>query len=925
MARIGTLNSGARAVPSQAEQETQTQTQPETVRTARGRVPAGRQGQGQTAAMQGVTPDANALPSALERANRLGQAFTTGAADILGLPADLINSVLPERYQQLGSSSDFRQLGNSLGITFREGESPEGFGERITYELGAISLPTAAVLRAGRIPATATESFRRGAEQVAGNTGALTRYSRAAAQRPLSFVSAETTAAAGAGVGGGVADIFFPGDDTLETVGQLAGGFAPSIAGSLSVLGRLAGSAARFVTSPLTGERSRRRAATRLQSEVADPAQAAAEIERRRGQGLTPSRATGESNLIAIEDAVRRRYPQVEEQISEELSSAVDQLTREAREIGSLSGEERVRELLTNRKEYLLGSLEVEAAKAGEAYANRLASLGVDSNSRQIQSAFDETVGTAYDAARATERQLWGNVNTRATAQLDNSRSFVNSEVQSRSAAADPDDIPNYVISLTRGAEDGVVDLTPAQQQDVTRLAEGSNVDVNFVQDFRSRVLQDIRAEKAKDAPNRNKIRILSNLQENLLQDMQSASGQSEAIDSALAYSRDLNGRFMQGKVGKMLGFERTGASRVAPEDSVDFILSGGTPATNVQNTIRAVPEAAGDISNFLKNQYAATSLNLDGTINKSKSQRFFNKYNDVIDQIDGLRTDLEGASQAGARQENLLKRKEKLSSIIGNRNKSVLSLYLNEPVEDAMDAIFRSKNAPQLAANLRRRVQGDKDALEGLKYSYVEHLLRKGKGGRLDEETGEALLSGPKMLNELTSSRKAAQALGLSDEELKRAEEIARSISRANRRGPPTASVKSGEIVGDIQNYFLDSVSAFVGARLGAQVGGATAGGSIQAASRGSSAVQRLMRLLTRDKAEELLVDAMTDSELYRDLLMAPTASASRQDKFAEKLRAYIPSAAASEIRDDEEKTSVRTPNARIGTLPQTEVGRRQ
>jgi len=317
MARIGTLNTGARAIPSQTEQEAQTQMQPETVRTARGRVPAGRQGQGQTTAMQGVTPNEGAIPSALQRANRLGQTFTTGAADILGLPADLINAVLPEKYQQLGSSSDFRQLGNALGITLKEGESPEGFGERIVYELGAISLPTAAVLRAGRAPLTATEAIRRGAEQTAGRTGALTRYSRSAAQRPLSFVAAETTAATGAGAGGGVADVFFPEDETMETIGQLAGGFTPSFLKNFSFLGKVARDVGRFVTSPLTGERSRRRAATRLQSEVADPSEAAEEIQRRRGQGLTPSRATGESNLIAIEDAVRRKYPEVEEQISE--------------------------------------------------------------------------------------------------------------------------------------------------------------------------------------------------------------------------------------------------------------------------------------------------------------------------------------------------------------------------------------------------------------------------------------------------------------------------------------------------------------------------------------------------------------------------------------------------------------------------------
>lgn len=848
--------------------------------------------------------------SALQTANRLGQTLTTGAADLLGFPVDLVNSVLPERFQQVGGSEDFREWGAKLGLTLKPGERPETFSERVVYELGAAALPTGAVLRGGRAATSATNALSRSAQETTRRVGSLTQFSRQAAQKPLSFVSAEATAATAAGVGGGVANYIFPDSETAETVGQLVGGFAPSMLTSLPSLSQMAISGAKFVTSPITGYRGRQRAARRLQQEVADPAVAASEIQRQQGRGLSPARASGEENLIGLENLVRKKYPEIEGQISEQLAESVDGLVREAREIGNLSGQERVTEILRNRREYLLNSLEVSSARAGEAYAASLARLGSDADSRQIQAAFDTTVGTAYDQARASERQLWSNVQDNAIGNIDGTRLYLNEELANRSEAADPSDIPGYVRRLisprTAGEVDTSIELTPAQRQEVSRLDDESRISVRYIQDFRSRVLQDIRRERAKDAPNRNKIRILSGLQENLLNDMRSAEGQSDAIDSALAYSRDLNQRFMQGKVGEMLGFRASGASRVAPEDSIQFILSGGrasSSATNVRQVLNAVPEAAGDVSNYLKNQYAVSTLNADGTINQSRSRRFFEKYRNVMDAIPGLRADIEGAAQTGQRQQDLLNRKNRLMAIVSSPQKSALSLWLDEPVEEAMSRVIKSKNPVVLAANLRRRVQQDPLALEGLKSSYIEHILRRGLTGNLDPETGENIVNGSRLLNELSNTTSTAKALGFSDAEIKRAEDIFRSISRANRKGPPAQNVARGEIVGDIQNYFMDSIAAFLGARAGSMVPTANAGVSIQQAARGSTALQKVFRFLSRDKAEEILIDAMTDDQLFRDLLITPTSSPVRKDRLARRLRAYIPSAAMNEIEQDEER----------------------
>jgi len=822
--------------------------------------------------------------SALSRANRLGQAATTGAANLLGMPVDMANSALERvglgQYKQIGSSEDLLELGSKLGMTFKPGEEAEGLSERIAYELGSVSLPTAAILRLGRPALSATQSIAKGAQEATRTIGPLTQTARMAARKPASTTALEVTSATGAAAGATFANQVAPDSEGLEVAGYLLGGFAPSFLQNFSVVGQFVSRGASFVASPLTGERGRQRAARRLQERVADPEAAAAEIDRQAGRGLTPARATGERNLIELESRVRQRYPEVDKQISEQLESAVDDLVKESRSIGSISGQDRVQEILKNRRDYLLKSLDVESAKAGEAYAVRLSQLGQDANPRQIQAAFDETVGSAYDAARATERQLWNNVDTQGVADLQNTNTFYTGEIAKRSKAADPEDIPNFVEDLLN------VDEAPT---------------VNYLQDFRSRVLQNIRAERAKDAPNRNKIRFLSGLQENLLEDMQGAFGQSDVLDSAISYSRQLNTKFMQGRVGKLLGFERTGASAVNPQDSIDFILTGGTPTTNVEKVLDAVPQARDNISDFLKNQYAVTSVKPDGKIDKARSNAFFRKYRSVLNSIPGLEQELRNAATSGARFEELLKRKQTVNKLVRDPKRATLSLFLDKPVKDAMQDVLSSKNPSKEAAKIRRKVSSDTEAVEGLKCAYVESIFEKAKTGKLDEETGEAIVSGPKIINQVSSTESAAKSLGLTSEDIERMKSIGQAISRANRRGTPSVSLdERGQIVGDVQNYFLDSVAAFAGARAGGAIGGGNTGASIQAASRGSTALQKVFRFLTKDKAEEILVDAHTDKQLYRELLLTPRASKQRKDKLAKTLGAYLPSSV--NIFDDEQ-----------------------
>ena len=72
--------------------------------------------------------------------------------------------------------------------------------------------------------------------------------------------------------------------------------------------------------------------------------------------------------------------------------------------------------------------------------------------------------------------------------------------------------------------------------------------------------------------------------------------------------------------------------------------------------------------------------------------------------------------------------------------------------------------------------------------------------------------------------------------------------------------------------NSMLSLVARVVGARVGARLGGVGMGGALQTAQIGSSRMQRLAERLTNDRAQQIMMRALEDKELFRTLLLNPT-----------------------------------------------------
>jgi hypothetical protein len=230
-----------------------------------------------------------------------------------------------------------------------------------------------------------------------------------------------------------------------------------------------------------------------------------------------------------------------------------------------------------------------------------------------------KAVQNALNDSVKIENFLWEKLDLDAPADVVNARQTLNDEIAMRSPDADPKDIPPWIRErlsdqpidkrtmayLEQGgyvAADGSIDpaiKAALERQGVLKVRQRN---LNDVKTLRGRVLREIRVEKAELSPNRNKLRILGDIQESLLDDM-AATG-VDGVDEARAFSAAVNERYRQGRVGRLLGFDKTGAERVAPADVLNDVVYGPHSATNTQKFTEMANEAPEQTLNFLKAKY---------------------------------------------------------------------------------------------------------------------------------------------------------------------------------------------------------------------------------------------------------------------------------------------------------------------------------
>lgn len=176
---------------------------------------------------------------------------------------------------------------------------------------------------------------------------------------------------------------------------------------------------------------------------------------------------------------------------------------------------------------------------------------------------------------------------------------------------------------------------------------------------------------------------------------------------------------------------------------------------------------------------------------------------------------------------------------------------------------------------NVRQQVQSD----------FFHHIWERSLTKELDD--GDApFVSGERYFQHLVKYKETANALGIPKEEYNRALEIAKTIRMMEAKSPQALkeSLESGP------GTILQLMASVVGAKWGSHMAQLTGskGGSLVLANFGSQRARRLLAMVHRDDATDVLIDATKNRELYAALLTKRTASVREQERAARVIAAW-------------------------------------
>ncbi len=813
-------------------------------------------------------------------AREVAEPINRGALGLLDLPVNLVNAgfaglkyadkwikenILGGEYtggEAPQLPRPFTEAGERLGVIAPPEEQRHGLIPRTFEFVGGSIIPLGALMNYGG-KALASLAPVPSALQTLG-TAVASSPGKATAFDIISNFTAAT---------GGVIAKEFTDNETIIAVAEFGAGFTPTaialvpgLAGKLTLAGK-AKDAVVETLLPFTESGGRVAAAKRLQEVAGDPELAASKIDP--DAPLPPAVQTGDPGLIKLQNIIVNKFPHLKKQFSDELNLAIKQLKSGADFGGDA---DRARHLLNIRAQMAVEELAITVSK-----------MSPDVTPRQMSVAVRKSIDAALVDAKLIEKSLWEGLDTTAPGNVDTARRAMNDEISVRSIDADPDDIPKWLLNKLRHnpidpklakalkkqgimSDDGIIDPAIRTSMERQGLIKERQRNLNDLTTIRSRVLRESRDERGQISPNRNKIRILDDIQAALLEDM-SATG-VQGVERARGFSSALNERFRQGRVGRLLGFDKTGAEKVSPEDLLDSVMHGSASASTTQRMIEMSSEAPEMTLQYIKARYIESVYDAD--VPNTAAHRTFVKNlrkSGMFEVFPELEATLNAANKQGLKAAELKVPDSHINTTRLNKDQSRAALYLQADPGSEMKAILKSNHPAGAAREILKVVKKDAAAVRGLKTSFAEEVFRLSGGNNLDID-GRIIPNGLKLKALLNDYESTMRALHMTDGEISRLNRIAENYRVAQIQGDKVdigATILDKGLLPPI-----DLMARFVGARAGGRMGNSMGSGLVMANFMSSQGRQKIMSLTT-SKAEKLLIQATTDPELYKALLVGP------------------------------------------------------
>lgn len=816
-----------------------------------------------------------------------------GIASVLGAPVDLVNAGLgmtglPVSEQPFGGSASIGSGLSSLGVRVADpGAQPQGLGEYVGRGLGGA---------AGALPLGAgiVGALGRSASPVA--QGIAQTVGRPFMATPGRALATEAMAGLGSGVGESAASSLYPDNPYAELAGSLIGGVAGGLAPNLAVRAarqlpgvQLAENLIAGEIAPFTERGAMQRARGRIAGLVEDADVARSLLARETISDLSPATRTGDRRLMALERSVRNQEASIDLAMREAETAASQTLREGMGELGAGGDIANTREFLNDRVRGLVDQMDARVAQAEQRAQQRVAALEPRQSAAQASTVVREELEAALTAERARERELWQALPSDEMVPLNGARGRY-AELVADLPRAQRDDIPDAARRFLGKSNE----------------AFQSEESVKEVHGLYSALREEARNSRAGDTPNRNRARLADQMADALLEDMRSVEAASQPLRDALDFSRQLNERFNRGSVGRVLGNERTGGDRVADIQTLDATIgrAGRSGAVGHDEVARALAGGEGQsgaaMQDYIASRFRDAAIR-DGDIRPGPAGTFQRANEDTLGRMPEMQRRIAEALTSSDTARRM--RETAAGRTRGLERQSAASTISGARPGEEIQSIMRSRDPQKTAAQLAKQASRDPtgEATRGLKSAVVDDLMRVAKSGQYGADDAPTI-SGSAIRDRLNDRQFGPVAREiLSEDELSRVNRIADEF-RLLETARNNDVTLGGPIMGDAPNSVISMIAGTLAARTGAQLGKGTSGASLRTASLATNRMNSLLARLTNDKAEQLIIQAVSgDRELF-DALLQPTTQLSRtqENRIVETLTGLLGAEAADNEREE-------------------------
>jgi len=788
------------------------------------------------------------------------QAYNWGLTNMLGAPSDIgtaltnatmRNSIYGIDKQAKGlpvyqikspaiGGEQIRQITEKYGLT--SPESPKGFTERSARMLGEVTTVLPPALMAGRGLAMQAPRAYNGIEQVLINT-----Y-----RHRFAAMGAEGLSIAAGAAGGEIASEMYPDSLAAEAIGELTGAVVPGV--SIGLL-RFTGSKlpiTSVVKQTFTESGSKRRAANRVgQAAAKDPDVALRNIMSKTELDLDPMTASQDEGVYALFKAAIEKDHKLLGRMAEKTAKAMEFAKKQL--------------LITGDPEDALMYLKSLRTNAAAKAQKALIDLGPETSPVKASRVVRNIISESHKQARDLEGAIWAKLPSKGHVDFNRIASQHEAMLRSRAVADDPKDVPKFLDMLV-----GKVDKKGQFKAGML----SKNPTLKEAKILKTRVGREIAEERAKDVPNQNKLRILGDLQETIFDTL---SEFSPAYKKAVGYSRSINDSYSKGKVGKLLGFKRSGEQRVPADGTLEFMFSGSKRDVRqgLAQLAESSPSAIEDVKSGVRAMFIAQAAPDGGVVNATNAQRFLRNNAHILDQFPDVKSEILQSIDTQRVVD------EFMGANVGNalstlqKEKAATALYLANSPEKAMSGLLTAKSDAGQGALMRELLTTTSQdatgaANRGLKAAYQQMLLR-----HAEIPDNVEVLSGKKMLRLLNDTKAGAKEL-YTPMELGRLNRIATELRAIEIRNATKAA--KGGIISDTPNKILSIISGTIAARAGAAAGKGSSGASLRTASIFTKEWNNFMGKLTNDGAEALIIAAVEDPKVMRMLMETATDTTTKE-----------------------------------------------